>query len=772
MNMTYWHKASILAIALGMAQPAFAQESQAASSGEGGSAGTDGSSIADIVVTAQRREQNLQDVPIAVTAIGSEGLANRGVNSVTELNAAVPGLVIAKTSQSVTPFLRGIGNATLTPGNDPSIAVYIDGIYQSAPTSMAFSLNNIERIEVLKGPQGTLFGRNATGGLINIVTRRPQADFSGKVEVGYGNFSTFEGKAYVTGAIASGINADLAVYYRNQSDGWGRNIATPADAGVVAIGSTNVIVPPPKYSDAGFGKEIGLRSSILAELGDNTTFRVAGNFFKSRGDLGLTRHGIAGATLSGDGVTPYVFPGKFWDSATDVSYFQENELWSVSGEFEHELGDVTFKSISGYLHSDTDVVLPTDSTPQVSTSNAGASLPTRTFTQELQLLGSTPTLDWIVGAFYLHSKAGYGPGYTARGALELNATIHSEQITDSVAGYGQVTFSLTDALRATAGLRYTRDKFKASEFVRGERTSTTPAPAWFASGVISNNVPEQRVTQDGWTWRLALDYRVDPDILLYASYNRGFKSGGYNLFFMCSTVGNIGDCPVVNPPVRPEKLDDYEVGVKADLADNMLRLNLSGFYYKYKDIQVQTVIGNPPTTVLTNAASATNYGGEIELVAAPTDGLQINASAALLNAKYDSFQNAIAVVPRTAAPWNNVQLPSFDASGNRLNRAPKFVGTIGFNYDTPVSFGELNMGATLYYNSGFVWDASNRIRQNSYATLNAFIGATLDDSVTVRFWANNLFNQKYYSYMNSSSSGDQGSPAAPRTFGVRVGYEF
>jgi len=186
--------------------------------------------VEELVVTAQRRSERLQDVPIAVAAVSQQGLEQYGVGNTLDLARAVPGFLVQPRNVNATPYLRGIGNDNGATGDEPAVAVYVDGVYHASSAASTFSLNSIERLEVLKGPQGTLFGRNALAGVINIITSEPKHDFSGKVKVGYGNYNTLSADAYVTGGLSSRLAADLAVSYKNQFDGWGKNLVTGKDA--------------------------------------------------------------------------------------------------------------------------------------------------------------------------------------------------------------------------------------------------------------------------------------------------------------------------------------------------------------------------------------------------------------------------------------------------------------------------------------------------------------------------------------------------------------
>ncbi|RYY25340.1 MAG: TonB-dependent receptor [Sphingomonadales bacterium] len=732
------------------------------------------SGLDEIIVTARRREERLQDVPVAVSAFGGDALISRGIDATTDMPQVVPSLLLQKTGQAVTPFLRGVGSPAANAGNDPSVATYVDGVYQLVPFSGVYNLSDIQRVEVLKGPQGTLFGRNATGGLLNIVTSDPKPDFGGSFKLSYGNFRTVEAGAYVTGG-SDALAASLSLNYKNQADGWGKNLATPDQAGPQLVNGVPVTVPFPRFDEVGFLREFTASGKIVANLGEDTKLTLTARYFENFGDQGEYRRGAYGATLSANGVTPYIFTGGFYDNASDLSYYYDGRQYSFSATLEHDLPFATLKSISSYTNYLGRSVVPSDSTPQIGQTNTNTTTnKVEGFTQELQLLSNGGgSLNWVVGAFYLDSKSAISPTTFTRGALEPTLKIVGAQKTRSVSGFGEITLDIFENTRVTAGLRYTRDKFSAFQYYEGLRTSTIPTPpASFQFGLRSNDVPEQNTTQSAWTYRAVLDHKFDPDIMGYASYSRGFKSGGFNVGGMCLTSpAPLGLCPSIAAPVKPEVLDAYEVGLKTQLFDRHLRLNFASFYYDYQDLQIQVVVGTPPAFQFRNAAAAEIYGGEIEGEAA-LGPLKINFGVGLIHSKYKNFPDATIFLPRDAAPYNNAQLPNADASGNKLIRAPKFTANLGVSYDTETSFGGLNLSANYYHNSGFFWDAQNRLKEPAYDLFNAQAELRFDGGLSIGIFGKNLTKEKYYSYVRASTDGDQVSPAAPRTYGVTLRYSY
>jgi iron complex outermembrane recepter protein len=737
--------------------------------------GAESARLEEVVVTAQRREERLQDVPIAITALSGADLSKSGALRSNDLGQVVPSLFIQKSGQAVTPFLRGVGNGSANPGNDPSVATYIDGVYQSAPNGLLFSFDNIERVEVLKGPQGTLFGRNATGGLINIVTRDPVPGLSGKVGGGYGSFNTVDGKFYLSGGTET-LAGSLSLLYVKQSDGWGRNIATPAEAGAQSVNGVPTEVPPPSSSEAGTLEETGASAKIKFVPGDNTTIRLAGRYVYSNTDQGAYRRGIPGAVLSADGVMPYVFTAGFWDEASDMGYVARSRQWAVSADVDQNMGFATLKSITSYLDFRGNGVVASDSTPQISQTTVPKSIfTTSTFTQELQLLSNPGPVDWIVGLFYLDSTSNNEPTSFSRGALEPSFDLFGVQKSKSKAAFAQIGFDDIRDSKLTLGARYTKDDFSASEYKIGTRTSTIPTPpAVFQSGVISAQVPEQTTSSNAVTWRISQDHRFSPEVLAYISYSRGYKAGGFNVGGMCLTSpAPPGPCSRIASPVDAEFLKDIEVGLKTDLFDQRLRLNFAAFHYDYSNIQVQVVTGSPPVFTLTNAASARIYGAEIDGKAAIGNQLDMTFGLSVLNTKYQDFKNAPIFVSRTVAPYNSASVIAPDLSGNELNRAPKFTANLGANYTLVSPIGTFVLSGNYYHSNGFYWEPSNRLKQQPYDILGAQIEFALPKTDTrFRVWGRNLSNEKYFTYVTTGTSGDQGSVAAPRTYGIAIEQSF
>lgn len=729
--MRHWvYLASTAIVTAACASQASAQDAPQPAETPGTPAGDsqvgDEGGIADIVVTAQRRAENLQDVPISVSAVTGEDAQAQGILTSNDLQFAVPGLNITRTTSATNIFVRGIGTAGGATGQDSAVAVFIDGVYLPSMSASTFSLNNIERIEVLKGPQGTLYGRNATGGAVNIITRLPSEDASVEARIGYGNLDTIEASFYGTTGIAPGVAIDLAGYFRDQGDGFGRN--TVSGRGVNAT------------------EDINIRSRLLIEFSPDTRLILSGDYSNNEGSIGIAFRGIPSSTLL-DGSIGY--SGRFFDSDSEFQPFLQTELFGGAARFEHEFGNFNFVSLTAYRGQDAFQRVEVDGT-SLPIIDAPLFSDDGQFTQEFQLGYTGDQLNWIVGLYYLNSFNEYDPfqilGF-AVAPLERAVTL-SRQETKSYAAFGQLTWEFVPDTNLTLGARYTRDERDLEASTFGVLPGGTQIPL---GPDISDSANFGKPT-----WRIALDRRFSPQVLAYASYSRGFKSGVYNL-----TAPS-------DPVVRPETLDAFELGIKTDLLRRHLRFNAAAFYYTYDNIQLTQIEGTVQR--LLNAASAEVWGLDTDFEALVTENLTISGGVVYLHNEYTSFPGAPFSTPVPGA--GNAIVPG-DASGNRMILVPDWTANISVNYTAPLFGGELATNVSYAYNDGFFWAADNRVRQDSFNLFNAqMMWTSPDGTYDVRIFGRNLFNEKYLVAVNENNTGDIGTPAPGRSYGVSFGVHF
>ncbi|HWS63652.1 MAG TPA: TonB-dependent receptor [Steroidobacteraceae bacterium] len=687
---------------------------------------TEAGGLEEIIVTAQRRGENLQSVPLSVTAITAEAAERLGVTDMTSLTAAVPGLDFSRQANAATPFIRGVGATSSLIGNEASVATYVDGVYISAPQGALFSLSNIERIEVLKGPQGTLFGRNATGGVVHVITRDPSQDTHVDAQAGYGNYRTSTESLYATTGITRDLAADVSLYGLNQSKGWGANVTT--------------------HEDAFKAKDFAARTKWLWKPGEDTRVMLSADFSVSQGEQGIGLSPLPG-TRGLDGATS---SSGFYNTAVSPNDYYKTTQYGGSLRIEHDFGWARLSSITASRRYRSPFGLDQDATP-LPLIEANIQGRDRSLSEELQLLSTTNSpIQWIGGLYYLKDTSSYQPLGLSGLALQglPYSDIFSTQKLNSYSGFGQTTIEVVDATHLTLGVRYTSDHRSI--------TGQTTVPLGPGGSPVAILPGGQSAVFSKPTWRIAFDHQFMPDLLAYVSYNRGFKSGVFD------------SLAYSNAAVKPEVLDAYEIGVKSEFLDRRLRVNAAIFDYKYQDIQVDQLTGGVST--LLNAAKAKIYGADLDVILVPVAGLTIGSAFEFLHGRYDSFPNAPLYTP---VPTGGDATGSFDAAGKTAVRSPDFTGNLTVAYAYAASFGKLDFVAGDYYNSGFYWNPDDRVKQPSYSLVNASVTwAALPGNWDARFWGKNLLSKRYYSYATDQAFGDDASPAAPLTYGITVGYHF
>lgn len=758
-------------------------QAQTAPTGTAPQEALDDRAIADIVVTAERRSQRLQEVPIAITAVTSEQLSAQGVTNYFEVSKITPSLVTGRTVGFGTPFMRGIGSTSVQIGDEVSVASYVDNFYQGLSITSQLPFNNIERVEILKGPQGTLYGRNAVGGLINIITRNPSQTFSMKGSAGYSNYDTITADAYITGPITDRISADISGVFRDQGKGYSRDLVS---------GRT-----------AGRNEYEAVRGKLMFEFGDgDSSLLIGGGYAHSNND-------IANVNSPFPGSTPLTaFPGvvygqKRGEFAASLAPRFEVEQWDVNATLKIDLGFADLVSLSQYrkvssvnqvegdgTSADGLIVLLQDGVvarPDGSPGRVGDPLvpavvapgtfsyynPTKTpyfVTQEIQLVSSGDgPLSWILGAFYQASKDRWAPlelDFT-QAAVPAGTNFHGSpiasfdafQATRALAGFAQMTYKFDSGLSLTGGVRYSTEKKRTG----GTLTALTPTgfgnvlaglPLTVADYAPVTNDQSKRF--NSFTYRLTADYRINPDVMVYVTTSKGFKSGVFN-------VANFGDAPV-----KPEILYAYEVGVKADPSP-LVRINASAYYYNYKDIQtfVNNALG---TSNLLNAGGANMYGFEMESEVRPFDGFSIHTGFGYEHATYKNFENAAVFLP---SPSGGNYTATENVNGNRVLRTPELTANLGLSYVFAIGNGNVTLNGSVAYTGDFFWESGNRFRQNEYALVDGSIRyATEGEGISLTAWVKNASDVKYTIYRNPQARYDSHAWAEPRTYGVTAGFAF
>ena len=693
--------------------------------------------VGDIVVTAQRRAENLQRVPIVITAVDAQQLAQAGVTSLPTLGTVAPGLNARTSGGGVfQPSIRGIGTSSNVVENP--VALYIDGVYLPNQNEGNQELPDVEQVAVLKGPQGTLFGRNATGGVIQITTRRPSHELDIRAKAEIDNYATFRGGVFVSGGLASGVAASVSADYAHQGEGWGDNLTTGNDTFRLA-------------------HSLSLRGKLLLEPTPDTSVLLIGDYL-DRKAYTYTFVPYPGTSF----IRP--LPGRYGkqDTFSPVDPYAAFKGGGVSLTLKQDFGPVELVSITAHRRGNTNYLfdnVPTG-TPIFYVGVGKGDQPNRSYTQELQLNSTGKgAITYTFGLFYYHNSNAnlpivrqfFPPFYGAAvGPPTANRTTETNgrERTESVAPFGQVGIRILSDTRLTLGGRYTYEQRKLDGRAVLNRYNGTTVAVPYTPAPLTIRKP---------TWRVALDQQFTPDVLGYVSYNRGIKSGGFNIL------------NPANPAYLPERLDAYEAGLKTELFGRRLRFNIGGFYYDYSNLQVTQFVGVSQTIV--NGAQARLYGADVDFNARITPELSINGGFELLHARFVSYPNAVGSTPRATG---GAALFAVDASGNRIPQSQKFAGTIAVNYQKPVAFGTIDSNVTANHNGSYKFEADNFLTQGAYTLLNASLGwRSLDKHYSLTVWGRNLLNEIV---LNNGTSQAIGYPVSygqpPRTYGLTARFTY
>jgi iron complex outermembrane recepter protein len=695
---------------------------------------SDASGLDEVVVTAQKRSQNLQDVPLSVTALSGNELSNAGITKFLDLGQVIPTLSIGNAVGFSFVYLRGVGSTGIGPGIELPVSFYLDGVYYASTVSPTFyDFANIDHIEVLKGPQGTLFGRNATGGLIHIITKDPTQEFHALGEVTYGNYQTTEGKVFISGGVASNLAADLSINAGTQGQGWGRNLYTGAD-----VFKNN--------------HDVTARSKWVYTPTDQDKVTFIADYSSINNSMNGQK--LAPGTVPNPSYNSPPQPAQGpWDMYSDVNPLFTNRNYGASLKIEHQFSLMNVTSLTAYRNSRTRLTWDVDFTTTPHLTGDLFDLESQ-ISEELTLTSrNTQHFNWQTGIFIFHADGSYDPAgvYSGDGLFGPFTYIapYGKQVTQSQAVFAQGTYAITDSTNLTVGGRYSRETRDISGHTEGF-IGTGGAPISLgvtAPASLSFNKP---------TFRVALDHRFSPAVLTYASFNTGFKSGGFNTQFTSQ------------PSFLPETVNAYEVGMKNDLLDRHLRVNWAAFLYDYKNIQVQKV--GVANTGIINGAEARIYGLDSDFEIVMNEDFKITGSAAYLHARFRDF---------TGAPFGSPGggIPTFpgDASGNDIPKSPHFTFNITPDYRIGLTNGSsIHLDATYEHNSGFYFEPDNLLKQRAFSRVNASARWESEgERYYVRLWCTNLTNKAVINYSSTLGDGTRDiTYEAPRRFGISVGARF
>lgn len=677
--------------------------------------------VDEIVVTAQRREQRLIDVPASVSYLGAEQLNNAALGSVMQLSQATPGLTMYKTGAYTQPTVRGIGTSVVGPGADANVSLYVDGFYLPSQLGNNFDLNNIASVEVLKGPQGTLFGRNATGGAILIHTKTPSFDFSADASVSYESHNDRRGNLYVTAGITSTIAADLAVVLR-RSDGYVQDIHTGEDWAPIenTLIRSRILFRPNEI----FQAILGLEHNEVSDGNNNVGVFINGRWRSLRPDL---EHADGPFEVS-QGFKP----------------INASEVNAINLTTTTALGDWgELKTYSQYRDEDANNTADVDGSP-LPLFMAGIVSTEKTTTHEITLSRTAGRLDLLGGVYYFKDVF-RTPNYTnissSNGTTTSTSTLSTNVETVAYAAFMDGTFDITDRFSLTLGGRYSVEQ----KDLYGRRPPTSPT----LTTDVSN---EWR----SFTPRAVLRYELDDRSNVYASYTEGFKSGNYN--------ANSLD-PI---PVEPEEIKAWEIGYKT--GQSRFLFSTSAFFYEWENMQLTSWDYVQSRGRLLNAAAAEVYGAEFDLSGDITDRLNGRIGVTWTHAEYTDFTNAVVFIP-TGDNIGNTQIIA-DRTGYRLQRTPKIQASAQLTYTQPLASGELRWSGAVAYQSETNLNGY-RTTQPAYALVNGSVTWTSPDGrYDIALFGKNLFDERYFIYINETGLGDNLIWGAPRSVGVRLSAHF
>ncbi|MDP1601282.1 TonB-dependent receptor [Phenylobacterium sp.] len=796
--------------------------------GTAASAQTQGSNmIEELVVTAQKREESLQDVPVAVSAFTDETRDIVGIRSIQDFATFTPGLSFNAGSDRMS--LRGVGRLTNVLGSDPGVAVYADGFYTASNSEAAKSTLFVDRVEILRGPQGTLYGRNSIGGAINVISKRPDDTFGGEVRASIGNYDFKQVEASVSIPLSEGLRTKLGGLWTKQDDGYFKNVAGgPSEGGVT--------------DDTWFEVQ------VEADLGDNATawIRYSTSSWDQRGRTSNMVSPYYNTTspifLDGDPRGPNAFmrpEGLFPSSlylyntpnpgVDDHREFSTNTPSSRKLDDQHQLvaelswnlGWAALKYIGGYNQYTFTQVTDYDATARISypTPIVGTTVfPSITaeyiedkkfWSNELNLSSiHDGPLQWIAGLYYYREKFRqpitlYAPfqaqietprigAATTPGYLFLPAAPNPDRIvflsfgdldTKATAAFGQIDYAFNDSFKVTAGLRYSKDEKDALETSRlvyfnpltlgalGGSIDVTAASG--GRGPASRNLSGE---WDAWSGTLGAEWSPDTSTMAYAKYSRGYKSGGFNL-------GALAE----RPSVEPETLDAYEIGVKKNFGTT-LQTNAAVFYYQYEGAQVPvTVVRNAVNQQeFINIAESESIGAELEVVWAPIDQIRVMLNYSYLDATIEKACCIVNSADLLATDVNaNPSGPLIagrqaqDLSGNRLPSSPKNKLALNGTYRFDFEPGSLTFSGTYSWKdkvSYGIFDYSPEIApsQDQLDLRAIWVGA--GGRYTVIGYVRNVFDDEL---LDGIETGPENGGSLrtlymtpPRTFGIELQYRF
>lgn len=708
--------------------------------------------LEEMVVTARKREENLQETPLSIQALGKSELENRSITSVTDLQSSVPNLSMpgagaAGSSTNSSVYIRGVGQSDTSITMDPGVGVYIDGVYRARLQGGALELMDIERIEVLRGPQGTLYGRNTIGGAINIVSSRPGNEVGARMKLGVGNYDLRS--ASIVGnlpLIEDKLLARLSLGYSDR-DGYSKNTFTGE-----------------RWNDKNF---IGSRVVLDYLATDTLSFNFNADWSKrnlhNAGSQCVVLNPNAqvfrllDASLGFGEACRATQRGKKLEFAHDLKSLDKNTEWGFGLTADWELSaDIALKSITAFRRLEWEGNSDVDGTALALVTSRQAPSTQDQWSQELQLQGETldGDLNWTSGLYFFTEKANR-PGFAETFPFNSFTSRNRKTDNDSYAAFGQATYQFNPAWSLTAGLRYT---YEERAFSSEEYNLVSGVPLSLLDG---------KEDFDALTPMLNLSYAANENVLVYASWSQGYKSGGFN-------ARANPDTPLSPAPFDPEQVDAWELGIKSTWLDNRLTVNLAAFQTNYDDIQLTVFTATSTGSFLSlveNAGKAEIRGVELDINAQLTSWWKISGGYGRTDAKYKKFDTIDTAtrqtVDQTHLSFANTPLEVFNLSSEW--RLPVVVADI---------IEETKLRVDYSHNSGYYNDVINtpQLKTSAFSLLNASLVMTFNDSRSqLQLWGKNLTNEFYVTgalSLADSFGVGQRYLSEPRTYGVSLSHEF
>ena len=689
------------------------------------SGGNDGS---DIVVTALRRSVSVQDIPASITAVSGDTLLSRGVTDTIALANVIPGLVFVPNFGNTIVTIRGVGSTLVAGSSEPTVAIYSDGAYLPRPFMGTLRAVDLDRVEVLRGPQGTLYGRNATGGAVNFISASPTKTWTGRIDAIVGGRNQVGISGFVSGPLSDGVQIRLSGG-REKQDGPVENILRPL----------NVVERNGGGTDAKYGR-VALRLTPTSSLTVDLSLR-----YDEDNAAKIDQSPVGPISLGVEGVD---WTNEPWKAISNRPHSAVNKLLIGQAGVTWEASDaITVKSLTNYILGKTRTANDDDGTAFPYFYTAIYPRRSESISQEFNLFGNFDKFNFILGAFYYHEEYKSLLDYIFENpdpAAVLTQNLGQQAKVDNFAAYFDATYSFTDALRLNVGMRLNYDKNEYESISGLEPLIPTVA---VAGGTIKKTKLLPKV---------ALQYDFTPEIQSYIQWSRGYKGGGGNL------PASDGSAPAFGP----ETLDSYELGVKSRLLNGKLTANFAAFYYDYSGLQVEKQV--PPIGVLTDNAQAKAYGAELEIRYSPVPDLTFTLAPTYVHTEFTEFTST---EPLTLVPY--------DLAGKTLNFAPKW--TVNASASKRFDLGgellnELELTASARHNSTVVFsyfnlDALDRQRPYTVVDLNATI-SDVDRKTTLSLFVNNLGNKAYKTLTGNFGVGYVGHWGAPRTWGARLSRSF